>query len=266
MKQGVTTLTEVTGGFAARAKWLHAANLGACGRYGDAAVVLASIVGSPDPAIRALARTCQASHRRQLGDHAGAAALDDAAYLDLLRSDVARDHRWHDVLVNRVADSVGLGQRQTAVRRLDQAEAEVGHQSGWRAQVRLGWVYAEVALMFDEPTLGATRLRQVMSAGLVARSPRHQIKTTMLLAVCDGLAAGGLERCDPAGLRDCLRAAEAADLISLIWPICVVLRHVPVDVSGIPSEAVESSFQRAVHLIRENLPAGEADRLPLTSG
>lgn len=264
MKQGVTALTDAADGLVARAKWLHAANLGARGRYGDAAAVLASIVASPDPAIRALARTCRASHRRQLGDYAFASALDDAAYMDLLRdSGAPGDYPWHDVLVNRVADSVGMGEPQNAVRRLDEAESEVADHGAWRARVRLAWVYAEVALMHDEPALGAARLRHVVDSGLGARSVRHQIKTAMLLAVCDGLAGGGLERCDPVSLRGCLRAAEAADLMSLVWPVCVVLRQVPADVSGLPSEAVEASFQRAMHVIRGNLPVDEAGRFPI---
>jgi hypothetical protein len=68
----------------ARHRWLAAVVLGAQGWYAAAASLLDPLRRHPDPVLAALAGTALASHRRQLGGHTAAHALDAAALARLV--------------------------------------------------------------------------------------------------------------------------------------------------------------------------------------
>ncbi|NBH11162.1 hypothetical protein GTY80_49000, partial [Amycolatopsis sp. SID8362] len=67
------------GGGSARERLLAAIVLGAQGRYAAAATLLDRLRDDPDSVIASLAATTLASHRRQLGGHRQARALDGEA-------------------------------------------------------------------------------------------------------------------------------------------------------------------------------------------
>jgi hypothetical protein len=209
-----------------RVRWLAGICLGAVGRYRTAERWLL-----PGPAASqtasSLALSCRASHLRQLGRHAEAEALDSAA-LAAATDPEARA----DALVGLVADAVGRLDLTTARRRLDAAGAEwagqvgrrPGDHSGWRPQVRLAWVTAEVALLGGDPAAAVTAARSAYDRSRSATACRHAVKSQLVLGAA--LEAAGRTRAAARVLRAAAAGADRLDLLPLVWPARTVLAGV----------------------------------------
>lgn len=197
----------------ARERWLAGVVLGAQGRYGRAAAILAGLLHTE---VASLAASTIASHRRQLGGHAAARRFDAIA----LRHAGDEESRA-DALLGLAADAIGTGQLGQARRLLDRVTT-----NGWRTRVRAAWVAAEIELSADgTPVEHAER---ALETATMSGSVRHRIKSEVVL----GASLAGR---DPAMARKLVtRARDDAtdlDLASLVWPAALVL--VQVD----PSEA-----------------------------
>lgn len=201
-----------------RQRWLAAVVLGGQGRYARAASVLVELINDADPVLAALAGCTLAAHRRQLGGHAAAMALDGAALARLADVTV---RRWGgrvasrtltssanasiddadvdgadfpgallDALAGLAADAIGLGRLDTAARLLTRA-SEIEPVS-WRGEVRRCWVGAELALARGrarEAVPLAERAAQLARASANARTRvggaqalRHTVKSDLVLA------------------------------------------------------------------------------------
>ncbi|WP_424189750.1 hypothetical protein ACOBQX_13740 [Actinokineospora sp. G85] len=208
---GATDLTSATPHDA----WLAGVALGGQGHYAAARARLDPLL-TGEPALAALAWATLASHRRQLGGHAAARALDGrgAAALAAIPADhpllpAARS----DVLLGLAADALGLG--RTALARTLLARAQDGPDPGWRGQVRFDWVSAEVDLVSGE---AASAHRHASAAcARAAPSTRHRAKSLLVLAAA---TAPGRER---ARLVDeVLDLTAAHRLAPLRWPALAI--------------------------------------------
>jgi hypothetical protein len=223
-------------------QWLAAVALGGQGRYAAAATVLTALLRDADPVLAALAASTLASHRRQLGGHRAARALDAMA---LGRLASAGQHAgdpaasedpdgvdargaWSDAVLGLAADALGIG-RVAEARRLLAAAAALG-APGWRGAIRLGWVSAEIELGVGRADL-AVRYAEA-AAGLAAAtdSVRHQVKSALVLGAA--LAAGGRGAGVPQDternrarsvLTDARQEAATLGLLPLGWPCALLL-------------------------------------------
>lgn len=217
--------------------------LGGLGRYAAAAAALTPLRRDPDPVVAALAVTTLASHRRQLGSHAVAAALDAAALGGLARSAVPRrpgadpfDARcdgtgaagaWHDALLGLAADAVGQG-RPVQARRLLDAAARC--QAGWRAAVRAGWVAAETALAEGCPERAVPAAELAYERARTVGSARHVTKSELVLAaalVAEGTRPGRVRAAALAG--QALHASLDRRFLPLAWPSALLLARLRPD-------------------------------------
>lgn len=213
----------------ARDRWLTAVALGAVGRYAEAGRMLSGCPGS-------LPLSTLASHARQTG-RPGEADRLDASALACARTPEARA----DAAAGLVADAVGRGEAAAATRRLP-AAARAARGAGWRAQVRLGWVRAEVALLTGRDAAPAAAA--ALAAARAARAPRHVAKSLLF----SGVAAG------PRGLPEVRRALQLATVLglpTLIWPAALVLANRGEPAGGLAREAVRA--------VLDGLPAGHAE-------
>ncbi|GLZ42089.1 hypothetical protein [Actinokineospora sp. NBRC 105648] len=236
-----------TEGLARGEAWLAAVALGGRGDYAAAVAVLAPLVGGSDPVIAALAAATLASHRRQLGGHAAARALDGhglrrLAEAGLLTTGQSRqDHHERpdglgrdgadaraarsDVLLGLAADAVGLG-------RVGEARALFGIESaspdaGWRAVVRRGWVAAEIELVAGAASAAVARARAAAAAAARSGSVRHRVKSALVLGAA--LAAAG-ERAEALELiSGCRSESITHGLRPLRWPSALVLADLDPD-------------------------------------
>ena len=206
---------------------LAAIVLGAQGRYAAAATFLAALRRGPDLLLASLASSTLAAHRRQLGGHAAARALDGEAYAlavglqtepdpDGLDAAGART----DALLGLAADNLALG-RLAAARRLAARAAD--ENAGWRAEVRGGWVGAEIELAAGRGTEAIAPARRARETAVAREAKRHVVKSGIVLAVAlraadvpdhrtitDTLVGNALDDC------------EKYELFSLLWPALLV--------------------------------------------
>ncbi|MEU6640939.1 hypothetical protein ABZ863_00130 [Saccharomonospora sp. NPDC046836] len=206
-----------------RCRWLAAVVLGARGRYAAAATLLRPLAHGRDPLLAALAGATFAAHRRQLGGHAAALAADGAALLNASRAGGAPDvdgldpaGARVDALLGLAADNLGLG-RLTAARRL--LEVAGAQRRGWRAEVRFGWVSAELALAGGDAKAAVTHAQRAAGLARDRGAARHAIKSDLILGAA--LAATGEPdaRTRAADLvAGALEAAATCRLASLAWP------------------------------------------------
>jgi tetratricopeptide (TPR) repeat protein len=228
-------------------RWLAAVALGGQGRYAAAATLLDRLTREADPVRAALAASTLASHRRQLGGHAAARALDAAA----VRRLAGRDAReaWSDALLGLAADALGLGRTGEARRLL--AAAERRGEAGWRAAIRLSWVSAEIDLGDGRADRAVPHAEKAMELASGASSARHRIKSGLILGAA--LAAGGDRESARPVLADAGRAASGAGLLPLVWPCALLLADLE------PELAAEHRRQAraALHgVLRRSDPAG----------
>lgn len=195
------------------AAWLAGVVLGGRGHYAAAAAHLGPLVRGRDPVLAALASATRASHLRQVGGHAAARRLDAAGLrkLDGIRHPEARS----DVLLGLAADAVGLG-------KLDEARALVDldtDDAGPRAEVRRGWLRAEIALAAGNARAAVAPAREALAHDYP--SERHRVKSAIVLGVALG-AAGEAEEAIELLERN-LREAIRRRLLPLVWPAALVL-------------------------------------------
>ncbi|HEV2781431.1 MAG TPA: hypothetical protein VGX25_18775 [Actinophytocola sp.] len=200
-----------------RSRWLAAVALGGQGRYAAAATLLDELCAGPDPTMGALAASTRASHLRQLGGHAAARVLDGAALRLAARPDVLSD-----VLLGLAADALGLG-RLPEARRLIAAARRLG-DVGWRGEIRLCWVSAEVDLGAGRADVAVPHAERAAERAGAAGSVRHRVKSAMVLGAA--LAARG-ESADRQRARRLVehawRDASELGLLPLVWPCAMLL-------------------------------------------
>ncbi len=195
---------------AARARWLRGVALLALGRFADAEAVLRAVrpgaAGVPDH-FASLALAALASAVRQRQRYREAVRFDRLAY-ELSGAAAAAKA---DALVGLTADSVGVGDRETAAGRLAEldgllaaparpaparpapggARADRGLAAvsvldcpaGWRAVVRRHWVACELALFTDRPEAARDAARSAVCAAELMQAPRHIAKSLLFYGV-----------------------------------------------------------------------------------
>ncbi|WP_051385628.1 hypothetical protein [Actinokineospora inagensis] len=249
---------------------MAAVTLGGQGRYAAAAGLLGPVINGIDPVLAALGAATLAAHRRQLGGHAAARVLDGFGLRRLAEGGVLPGQRSprdrepgsagagedagaarSDVLLGLAADALGGG-------RLDEARRLIGIESasvdgGWRAEVKRGWVTAEVALAAADPVAAVPPARVAEAASVRSGSVRLVAKSRLVLGVA--LAASG----DRAGGLDMVLASRADavthGLVPLRWPCALVLADLE------PERADEHRRAAAVALdcvLRHADPVGRA--------
>jgi hypothetical protein len=127
-----------------------------------------------------------------------------------------------DALLGLAADALGTGRLSTARRFIVAADA-LG-DVGWRGQVRLRWVRAEVELASSNPDIALPHAEAALRRARAAGAMRHLAKSEMVLAAALSACGGVTER---------LRARELAaaaidramefDLLPLVWPCSLLL-------------------------------------------
>lgn len=238
-----------------RSRWLAAVVLGGQGRYAAAAALLADLITGRDPVLAALAASTLASHRRQLGGHQAARALDAEGLRRLAA--VSEPAASSDVLLGLAADALGVGRLDEARRLV--AAADRLPDVGWRGTLRLAWVSAEIELSAARAPVAISHAERAAELAADAGSVRHRIKSALVLGAALG-AAGQGERARPlvASARD-----DAVDLglLSLVWPGALILAELD------PTNAEEHCRCAAVALhsvLRRADPVGRllAERSP----
>jgi hypothetical protein len=213
----------------ARGRWLAAVVLGGQGRYAAASALLTGLLKDSDPVVASLAASTLGSHRRQVGGHEAAKRLDAAALarLSAVPTDGDRDGidllgARSDALLGLAADALGVGRLSTS-RRLIAAADGLG-DVGWRGQVRLRWVRAEVELASGQPDAALPNAEAAFRRALAAGAVRHVAKSEMILsatlATCGGITERARARHLAANVVD--RAIEFG-LLPLVWPCSLLL-------------------------------------------
>ncbi|ONI73405.1 hypothetical protein ALI144C_46755 [Actinosynnema sp. ALI-1.44] len=221
--------TRVSPGERPRDRWLAAVVLGGQGRYAAASAVLTDLVRHRDPVIASLAASTLGSHRRQVGGHDVARRLDATALARL--TDTAADGDCDgidalgarsDALLGLAADALGTG-RLTAARRLIAAADALG-DVGWRGQVRLGWVRAEVELAAGRSSESVPNAEAALRRALAAGAVRHIAKSGMVLAAALTVRGGVTERIRAKHLASgVVDQAIEYGLLPLVWPCSLLL-------------------------------------------
>ncbi|QYN24933.1 hypothetical protein [Amycolatopsis sp. DSM 110486] len=208
---------------APRQRLLAAVVLGAQGRYAAATTALADLRRGADPVVASLAATTLASHRRQLGGHVAARALDGEALVALDGAGATRVDpdgldaagARADALLGLAADNLALG-RLAAARRLAARAAEADDR--WRATVRGGWVGAEIELAAGRPREAIAPARRAAETARVRGSSRHVVKSDIVLGVALATAGEPEQRATALDVvTNAAMAAEKYELYSLIW-------------------------------------------------
>jgi hypothetical protein len=223
---------------------LAAVVLGAQGRYAAAAALLGPLRALNDPLLHSLAASTLAAHRRQLGGHRAARALDGEAFAlvagltgpadpDGLDPAGARA----DALLGLAADNLALG-RLAAARRL--AARAVAQDAGWRAGVRAGWVGAEIELAAGRGAAAVAPAERAFAAATARGARRHAVKSGIVLAVAIRAAGGADHRnISDALVGKAMETAEECELLSLLWPAALVAADLR------PGHAEEYRFRMA---------------------
>ncbi|GAA3018630.1 hypothetical protein [Actinokineospora globicatena] len=225
-------------GVGGRAAWLASVTLGGQGRYAAAAALVWPVINGTDPVLAALAAATLAAHRRQLGGHAAARELDALGLRRLAAAGLVAGKRSpqdqraaraadgtdaaaarSDVLLGLAADAIGLG-------RLGEARALIGIESasgdgGWRAEIKRGWVAAEVELAAGHPAAAEAPARAAAAAARRSPSVRLLAKSRLVLGVV--LAGTGDRAGAVAEITTCLRESITHGMIPLRWPSRIVL-------------------------------------------
>ncbi|MBE8523717.1 hypothetical protein ILP97_40580 [Amycolatopsis sp. H6(2020)] len=295
-----------------RERLLAAIVLGAQGRYAAAATLLGALRHDGDPVTASLAASTLASHRRQLGGHRSALALDGEAFAKVavlrlgaeaeaaalrsgagagaeaaalrpgagteaaaLRPEAAtgRDPDGldapgarADALLGLAADNLALG-RLTAARRL--AERAAAEDAGWRAEVRGGWVGAEIALAAGQGADAVPPARRAFETARARGARRHTVKSGIVLAVA--LRAAGApdhRKISDDLVGNAMATAEECELLSLSWPAALVAADLR------PGHAEEYRFRVAqvLHAVLRSADpcgrrvAGESPWVPVPGG
>ncbi|ADJ42586.1 hypothetical protein AMES_0764 [Amycolatopsis mediterranei S699] len=256
-----------------RERLLAAIVLGAQGRYAAAATLLDALWRGSDPVTASLAASTLASHRRQLGGHRQARALDGEALAKAASLDTEQDPDGldaagarADALLGLAADNLALG-RLTAARRLAAQAAE--EDAGWRGRVRGGWVGAEIALAAGQGADAVPHAERALETALARSARRHVVKSRIVLAVA--LRAAGAP--DHRNISDdlvgnAMAAAEECELLSLSWPAALVAADLR------PGHAEEYRFRVAqvLHAVLRSADpcgrrvAGESPWVPVPGG
>ncbi|MFI5606082.1 hypothetical protein [Amycolatopsis sp. NPDC051903] len=246
-----------------RQRLLAAIVLGARGRYAAATTALAGLRRGGDPVLASLAASALASHRRQLGGHVAARALDGEALAALANpvqdaqvgaettepppgSDpdgLDATGARADALLGLAADNLALG-RLTAARRFAARAAQADDR--WRATVRGGWVGAEIELAAGRPGEAVAPARRAAETARARGARRHIVKSDIVLGVA--LATAG----DPAERTRAIEVvtnaavdAEKYELHSLIW----VATRVAADLGAGHAEKYRFRSREVLHAV-----------------
>ena len=257
-----------------RARWLAGVCLGAAGRYGAAATMLAPTgepaSASPDDAVPSLAASTRASHLRQLGRHAEAEPLDLLALRSAGSSPAAAVARA-DALVGLVADAVGALDLGLALDRLGAAEGDLAPGAGprsaggwidgarWRGLVRLDWVRAETALLGGDPAAAVLAATAALDRARRAAAPRHVTKSLMMLGATT--QAIGDENLAIRQLGSAAAAAARLGALPLVWPARLLLARLLDEGDPRTAERERQAAGSALCAIAGGLPAAEAASL-----
>ncbi|MEY7973133.1 hypothetical protein AB8O38_14150 [Saccharomonospora xinjiangensis] len=180
-------------------RWLDAVVRGARGEYAAATAVLEPLSRHGDGVVASLAASALASHRRQLGGHAAALRLDGIALRRVVEAGqadhVAAGPGWgrgdpdgidqagalSDALLGLAADHLGLGRLAECEALLTRAARAVAVSGCWRAEVRLGWVQAELALASGRPFDSISPAKRALALAEVRGAARHVAKSQLVL-------------------------------------------------------------------------------------
>ncbi|MFD6068318.1 hypothetical protein [Amycolatopsis lurida] len=210
-----------------RERLLAAIGLGARGRYAAAATLLNGLRAGKEPVVASLAASTLASHRRQLGGHAAALALDGEALAQVIKEPPGEpdpdgldaEGARADALLGLAADNLGRG-RLAAARRL-LARAAV-HTGNWRTRTRAGWVGAEIELASNISAEGIAPAEMAMETARARGAARHVVKSQLVLGVTI-VNASSAERDRAKALVESAReTAERCEFNSLLWVACLV--------------------------------------------
>jgi hypothetical protein len=266
------------GGGSPRERLLAAVVLGAQGRYAAAASLLDALRRGSDPVTASLAASTLASHRRQLGGHRRARALDGEAFAKAaglntagLNTDPDPDGldaagARADALLGLAADNLALGRLAAARRLARRAKTE---DAGWRARVRGGWVGAEIELAAGQGAAAVPHAERAFETALARGARRHSVKSGIVLAV----ALRAAEAPDHRKISDdlvgkAMATAEECELLSLLWPAALVAADLR------PGHAEEYRFRVAqvLHAVLRSADpcgrrvAGESPWVPVPGG
>lgn len=186
-----------------------------------------------------LALSTLASHRRQIGDVSGAAALDARA----LQSATDEESRA-DAMIGLAADDVASGDARHAHARHREAEQEAAR--AWRTLTRWHWVGAELALLAGDGR-GAIAHARASLAACTGLSARHEAKSRVVLAATTG---------DVSDLPEVGRILRTERWLTLEWPIALVAAD---HASAVDEEWVAGAWQTgrgATYEIEVHLPEG----------
>ncbi|WP_153505373.1 hypothetical protein [Cumulibacter manganitolerans] len=200
-------------------QWRLAAELGSRGLYGQAEGIVTDLLASGDLHARVLGEALLGSHRRQLGDPACARFHDDLGLQAWEASSLEADWPYVDLLINRAADAVGLGDLDDTGYWLRTAEA-LAASGDPRTAVRAEWVRAELLLARDEPAAALAVLDGLQLPLARLRSPRHAVRSRMLRgSVLQALGEDDAARVE---LDRALADAVKGLWHSLVWPAALV--------------------------------------------
>ncbi|WP_447004462.1 hypothetical protein ACRAKI_33365 [Saccharothrix isguenensis] len=236
-------------------RWLAAVALGGQGHYAAAAGVLGELMRGGG-LFGSLAASTLASHRRQLGGHAAARALDGRALAMVVAAegggggggdgdDVDLEGARVDALLGLAADAVGAG-RLAEARRLH-ARVE---PRGWRSRVRHQWLAAEIALAGGHAERAVRPAEVAAATAREAGATRHILKSDLVLGTA--LVVWGTPESVSRGmdLLYCdLNHTYRSGLFSLTWPTALVLANVEADRSIAGSQNVKESAKNALSCV-----------------
>ncbi|VVJ24287.1 Uncharacterised protein [Amycolatopsis camponoti] len=256
-----------------RGRLLAAIVLGAQGRYAAAAALLGPLRHEAGPVEASLAASALAAHRRQLGGHRQARALDGEAFAKAAGRDSRPDPDGldaagarADALLGLAADNLALG-RLGAARRL--AERATREDDRWRARVRGGWVGAEIELAAGQGAAAVPHAERAFETAEARGARRHVVKSGIVLAVALRAAGAPDHREISDGLvGNAMATAEECELLSLLWPAALVMADLR------PGHAEEYRFRVAevLHAVLRSADpcgrriAGESPWVPAPGG
>lgn len=213
-------------------------DLGASGRYADAAGVVRSLLDVNDR-WSSLAQSVLASHHRQVGDAVGAVRLDGLAMQGALDAESRAD-----ALTGLAADAVAEGDAErAAVQHVEAARDAAAH---WRTLTRWHWVGAERALLVADRRLAVEHARGAL-ATCAGQSPRHEAKSRIILAAASG-EARDLPTVSPI-LRE-------GGWVTLEWPLALVAADHGAQVPRAWLGEAWIAGREATYAIERGLPEG----------
>lgn len=219
-------------------RWLEGVVCGACGRYAAATALLEPLSRHRDAVVASLAASALASHRRQLGGHAAALRLDGLALRRAVEAEETAGSRGRrddpdgldgagalaDALLGLAADHLGLGRLAASEVLLTRAGAVVAASGCWRAETRLGWVRAELALASGRAADAISPAKHALATAEHRGAQRHIAKSSLVLAAAL-VATGEREGAKRARqlASEALSVVERNGWRSLIWPALLLL-------------------------------------------